>query len=122
MDFGHASVGSYDAHTLIDVPTKAEAAFAVAYLPIPIPTLDIFGKLGVARLQTRGGWTGELCPDIVGASCPPVYSFHRTDTDFAYGAGIQFRVLHFAIRAEYERVAQPSGNPDLLSVGVNWTF
>ena len=31
--------------------TRANALFAVGYLPLPVPFLDVYAKLGVARLQ-----------------------------------------------------------------------
>jgi hypothetical protein len=44
---------------------------------------------------------GGVCSEIAGGPCPPVYHNVRTNTDFAYGGGIQFKLFSFAFRAEY---------------------
>src|SRR3984957_6188080 len=36
----------------LDSHPRAEALFGVAYLPLPIPFFDVYGKAGMARLQT----------------------------------------------------------------------
>jgi hypothetical protein len=43
-------------------------------------------------------------------------------TNVAFGLGVQGKLGSLAIRAEYERIAANAGNPDLLSLGVTWTF
>lgn len=92
--------------------TNAHALFAVGYLPLPLPLVDIYGKLGVARLQTSTTVYGSLDPLYVSS----------TNTDLAYGIGAQLKFSNLAVRAEYERVSDRAGNPDLLAVGVTWTF
>ncbi len=44
------------------------------------------------------------------------------NTNFAYGAGLQGKIGALAIRAEYERISASGGNPDIISLGVTWTF
>jgi hypothetical protein len=131
LDFGHPSVTT----TLVNEPMQADAQskgpalFAVGYLPLPLPLLDIFGKVGVAHLRTsfnatRGG--PFICPP--GAPCPLIflpeteYHLSRTDSSVAYGAGAQVKLASFAIRLEYERVSESYGDPELLSLGVTWRF
>lgn len=92
--------------------TTASALFGVGYLPLPIPYLDIYGKLGVARLQVDTTVFGPNAPYHVGF----------TNSDIAYGVGAQFRFSNLALRAEYERVSDRTGDPDMLAVGVTWTF
>ncbi len=47
----------------------------------------------------------------------------RTDTKFAYGAGVQSRFLFgLAVRAEYERISSSYGDPDAFTVSATWTF
>jgi hypothetical protein len=54
IDFGHpGSDGDYYSNTYYvgpDSHPRAIAAFGVGHLPLPLPFLDVFGKLGVARL------------------------------------------------------------------------
>jgi len=104
-----------------------EAVFAVGHLPIPLPMLDFYGKLGAAHLHTtvNASNLGYLpCVRVCSALAwkPGVYRLDITNTDFAYGAGVQLEIGHVGVRLEYERVSVKSGNPDLLSLGSTWTF
>ena len=122
IDFGHPS------RTLDAVRTDSRARgaglFAVGYLPVPV--VDVFGKVGVARLQTiaKGASetvqpSGEVCNNS-SVSC--LFDSDHTDTRFAYGGGVQFKISRLGIRAEYERISARGGDPSLLSVGAIWTF
>jgi hypothetical protein len=107
-----------------DVRAKATAAFGVLYAPIPLPLVDVYGKAGLARLQTTvDGTAGFGCfPPL---TCPLASGgFHRdqSTTRPAYGAGAQVKVGRLAIRAEYERINANNGDPDLLSIGATWSF
>jgi len=128
-DFGHpmASQGppagfglAYNAA----LRSKAATAFGIVYAPIPIPILDVYAKAGVARLQTSvdaagafGCWSPLTC-----AAYPVAVRRDQTDARFAYGAGIQAKLSAIGIRLEYERISVSGGDPDLLSIGVTWTF
>jgi hypothetical protein len=50
------------------------------------------------------------------------YTYTRSDTDIAFGAGVQFKFSKFAIRGEYERIEASAAKPDLVSLGLAWTF
>jgi len=127
IDFGQPSrhhnydfnVSGSDSH-----PT-APALFAVGYLPIPIPFIDVFGKVGAARLSTTlTDFVQQPC--IANGPCPyfvPTSRHQVTDTRFAYGAGVQSRFpFGLTIRGEYERISSPFGDPDALIVSVLWQF
>lgn len=125
IDFGHpGSDGDYYNSYFYNGPDshpRALAAFGVGYLPLPLPFLDIFGKAGVARLHTNvNGYDGSLCGPYV--SCAASNEESRWDTRFAYGVGIQTRFGSLAVRAEYERINSPYGDPDMFSLGATWTF
>lgn len=104
IDFGHPSVDlhvpSAGPYTDINADAKATAviASALGYLPLPIPWLDLYGKAGLARLQTE---------------------YRISDTGIHCVSGYLARL---SARLEYQRVNASSGNPDLLSLGVAWTF
>jgi hypothetical protein len=132
LDLGHPNVTTALENEKLqaDAQSKGPALFAVGYLPLPIPLLDLFGKVGVAHLQTsvnaiRGGGP-YTCPP--GAFCPAFMLFEteyhssRTDSSVAYGAGAQVKLSSFAIRLEYERVSESYGDPELVSLGVTWRF
>lgn len=129
IDFGHpGSDGDYYDSYYYNGPDshpRAIAAFGVGHLPLPLPFLDIFGKLGAARLHTNvNGYDGPIC--FAGQECPQyvgsVTPESRWDTRFAYGAGLQTRFGGLSVRAEYERINSPYGDPDMFSLGVTWTF
>jgi hypothetical protein len=113
------NVSGSDSH-----PT-APALFAVGYLPIPIPFVDVFGKAGAARLSTnltdfvqQPCMTTGPCPYFVPASRHQVI-----DTRFAYGVGVQSRFpFGLTIRGEYERISSPFGDPEALIVSALWQF
>ncbi len=118
IDFGqpNGNLGSVPA----SVSLKGTAAFAVAYLPVPV--VDIVVKAGFARLQNTlsgtGGFVG-VGDDIVFNSA---FRLDRTNTNFAVGGGVQYAIGSWALRAEYERFEAAGGSPSLLSAGVTWTF
>jgi hypothetical protein len=126
IDFGQPGNHGYNSINFngFDSHPRASALFAVGYLPIPVPFFDIFGKLGVARLQTD---VTSVTPDVTCPvnvmTCPPIYSRHeQTDNKLAYGLGVQSKVWGVSFRAEYERISSKFGDPDALTVSATWTF
>jgi hypothetical protein len=92
------------------VDSKAYAAFAVGYLPLPF--VDLYAKAGVARWEANARSTGIA-----------LASLDDSGTEFAYGAGVQARLGSLAARLEYERF--DVGNTDgaeLVTLGLTWTF
>jgi len=127
LDFGHLHVDSMSGGLPLrsDARMKGAAAFAVGYLPLPIPILDVYGKLGVTVLQTRVDAVneGHAC---AGFACvtpiPASGHFSRTSNDLAYGAGLRIKPAAFAVRIEYERIRRDGGDPDLFTVGVTYSY
>jgi len=99
---------------------KATVLYGVGYLPLPLPVLDVYGKLGVARLQTNQSAYYPVCqpPAVYGCS----YQIDQWNDKFAFGVGVQTHIWDFAFRAEYERVSSQYGNPAALTVGFTWEF
>jgi len=125
-DFGHPHA------TALEVPwnlysnaqQRASALSGMVYLPIPVPFLDLYGRAGIARVQSSSNAYANCaapypCPDILPL---PSFSLSRVATDLLYGAGAQIKLASVAVRIEYERISESSGNPDLLSVGLSFTF
>jgi Outer membrane protein beta-barrel domain len=113
------NVSGTDSH-----PT-APAVFAVGYLPIPIPYLDIFAKVGAARLSTNvTDFVAVAC--VSGSPCPNLMAVSRhqvIDTRVAYGAGVQSKFpFGLIVRGEYERISSPYGDPSALMVSALWQF
>ena len=114
---------------------KGAAAFAVLYLPVPVPMIGMYLKAGVARIASR--LTGTLtaigcnpnapCACPVGLSGPVCVVNYRgpidtTSTGLAVGAGVQWSLGNWAVRGEYERFSAAGEHPSLVSVGVTWAF
>jgi hypothetical protein len=84
----------------------------------------VYAKAGVARLETTADGAGAFgCwAPLACAAYPVTVRRDQTDVRFAYGAGVQGRLLGIGVRLEYERISAATGNPDLLSVGLTWNF
>lgn len=79
---------------------QAFTGYAVAFLPLPLPFLDVFGKAGVSRWKLS--FNSALSP--VGQ---PVA---ESGTEFAWGLGTQVHFGNFGGRLEYENFKIPSTN------------
>jgi opacity protein-like surface antigen len=134
FDFGHpqANVGSIPnpfvgaAGNAVsgDVRMKGSAAFGILYLPVPI--LDVYVKAGLARIESTARTAVTLSGPILCIVGHPQCQFSRqhdaTNTGFAAGAGVQYKLGSWAVRAEYERFNAAGSHPSLLSLGIAWTF
>ena len=124
VDFGRPG-GTAGPYTM-KVALKGAAACGMVYLPVPV--VDVYGKLGLARLQNSTSpiaYTGPVPPG--GGTCVrnvtcDLAAFSRTDTSAAYGIGAQYRLGSLAVRGEFERYTVSGGNPMLWSLGLTWGF
>ena len=102
---------------------RAASVSGLAYLPIRLRFLDVYARAGVARLESSGGNQLFCNPTL---PCPLIItrpsSFNRTDIDLVYGVGLQANLPAVAVRLEYERINDHYGDPDMLSLGLTWTF
>ncbi len=108
VDFGEMSA---PALTGVSGPFTAEAkgfsAFAVGM--IPVPYVDLYAKLGAAQIDSEA----QGLPDDIDDDA----------TEFAYGAGAQWRWRNLALRAEYEVFdTDVIGDVDQISLGATYTF
>jgi len=118
VDLGHARHATQ--YGQLNSRASGPAVFGVAYLPIPIPFVDVFGKAGLANVQQKAslqGSGGSAC--VPGVGCD---GFNRTESEFAWGGGVQVKVASLAVRAEFEQYRASGGSVNLGSVGVFWTF
>ena len=111
MDLGSAAAGTFEGIAHADA--KAFAAYAVGYLPIPVPNIDVYGKAGLARWQFSGNVTQ-----------PGLFAVSDNGTDFAWGVGGQVHFLErFAVRIEYEHFnIRDADDVQLYSLGVSYTI
>ncbi len=126
IDFGHSDRS--DGYSVTngddaDSHPKAGVLSAVGYLPLPF--VDLFAKLGVARLETNvyNPSQGTCGTGDSGSACG-VYSIRQSEsqTKVAYGAGVQAHFLGLAVRGEYERISSSYGDPDAYMITATWTF
>jgi len=126
IDFGNPSSGHAISGFggLTRAGAKGLTLFGLGYLPLPVPFLDVYGKLGIARLHMTATEVSPTpaCPAGDAPCGPTTFNISDWSTNFAYGAGVQGKIGSLAIRAEYERISASGGNPDLISLGVTWTF
>jgi Outer membrane protein beta-barrel domain len=128
-DFGHPSVQpplGPPLGTEADAHPRATTLSGLLYAPVPLPFLDLYGKVGLSRLRTDVH--ADVVCTTIDVSCPPTIPFapfalNETTTNFAYGAGARLKFSAFAVQLEYERISTSGGDPDLLSVGFTcWIF
>lgn len=101
VDFGKVGEATQTAHP------RAVGVFAIGYLPIPI--VDVYGKVGYANWKLR--------PEISAAD------FKDNGSDFAFGGGLQLHWGSLAARVEYEKYqAKSADDLSLVSAGLTWTF
>lgn len=101
VDFGKAAQAGNSAKS------RAVDAFVVGFLPIPL--VDIYGKLGYAN------W--KITPGISTAD------FKKSGSDLAYGGGVQMGFGGLSVRVEYEKFnASSAQDLSLVSAGLTWTF
>ncbi|HEV2229956.1 MAG TPA: outer membrane beta-barrel protein [Steroidobacteraceae bacterium] len=108
LDLGSQTVNNAVTSTHVDY--KAFAGYAVGFVPIPVPYLDVFGKAGLARWTSSGG-----------SSFPggPFFSLSDEGTEFAWGLGTQVHVGNFGARLEYENFSIRNTNgANIVSLSV----
>lgn len=119
VDLGRPSSGTGFGRT--DTKANGPAVFGLAYLPLPVPLLDVYAKAGVANIQQRATLTlpsgARTC--VQGVSCD---GFSRSESEFAWGGGAQVKAGPVAFRLEYEQFRASGGNLNLASVGVTYSF
>jgi Outer membrane protein beta-barrel domain len=94
-----------------DLKYKAFAAYAVGFLPLPVPHLDVFAKAGLARWDSSGGT--NLLPT----------SLSTNGTEFAWGIGTQAHFGALGARLEYETFhIQNTNGANAISLAVTLSF
>lgn len=115
FEVNYVDLGSASSAGVAQAKTKALDAFVLGILPIPL--VDIYGKLGVVSWKTDASSTSINAPGYSG------FSFSHNGSDLAYGAGVQMNFGAISARLEYEGFdIQQASTPTLLSLGVTYTF
>jgi len=101
LDLGNRTntfIGGASTHS----DAKAYAGYAVGFLPLPVPFLDVFGKVGLSRWKLNGSAGSTASPP------PGFFAFSDQGTEFAWGAGAQAHIGNIGGRLEYERFRIPN--------------
>ncbi len=105
----------------LETQASGPAVFGLAYLPLPLPYLDVYAKAGIANVQQRatvdlaGG--GSAC--AAGLGCD---GLNRSESEFAWGGGAQIKTGSVAVRVEFEQYRAAGGALSFGTVGLLWTF
>jgi hypothetical protein len=93
---------------------KAFAGYAVGYLPIPMPYVDVFAKAGLARWTSSGASSVFIAPGST-----TFFSLSENGTQFAWGAGGQLHIGNLGARLEYESFSiRNTSGANLVSLSV----
>jgi hypothetical protein len=129
MDLGNPHVGPVNAPGFIyassNTRQNAASLFGVGYLSGD--RVDLYGKLGVARLhsdatQVSAPVEGAAGPGSPATGSPPLFHENGWNTSVAFGVGMLLRMGSVAARLEYERIQAPGGAPNLIAVGLIESF
>jgi Outer membrane protein beta-barrel domain len=120
MDLGSETVAeplNFGGGGTTHISYKAFAGYAVGYAPIPVPYLDVFGKVGLARWSSSGSSQG-IGPGPGGPG-PFLFSLSDNGTQFAWGIGGQLHFGNVGARLEYESFSvRNTGGVNLVSLSV----
>lgn len=95
VDLGSQTTACIDiCGAVTHVQYKAFAGYAVGFVPIPVPYLDLFGKVGLARWTASGGTSLLATGGFT--------SLSDNGTQFAWGIGGQVHLGNIGARLEYE--------------------
>lgn len=93
----------------VKIKADGVSAFAVGF--VPAGPVDLFAKVGLINYDASGSVrnVGKVLDD--------------DGTEFAYGLGVQFRLLSFSIRGEYEKFdVKDVDDVNMLSLSLTYTF
>jgi hypothetical protein len=107
IDFGKATAPPVLGAGSFSSTAHAIAAYGIGY--IPIPYVDLFARVGAARVTSSANDGANI-------------AFDGHDTKFAYGWGAQWRWKSLAVRGEYEKLSTGNiGDLNMVSLGLTYT-
>lgn len=113
IDLGSNTIGGEGG--VVHLDNKAFAGYAVGFVPIPVPNLDVFGKIGLARWSSSGS--------SVSSPTSGFFSISNNSTEFAWGIGGQYRFGQLAARLEFENFSIPhTDGANVFSVDLLYLF
>ena len=126
VEADYIDLGSGNSGTTIDdtfssythADSSAWAAYAVGFLPVPLPVVDFYGKVGVARWKLNTSYIQDYYYPPSTLVSPKSYS----GTDLAWGIGVQAHVKMFGVRLEYEGFEVKNNTANVVSLSVFLNF
>jgi hypothetical protein len=121
VELGYIDLGNGSGYTVSNEPVTTHAdssawtAYAVGFLPVPLPMVDFYGKAGVARWKLNSSISYYYLTPPYG---PFTTSNSSTGTDFAWGVGVQAHIKMFGVRLEYEGFDVDSNSANVASLSV----
>ena len=123
IDFGHpGSADNYSETSNYEADSHPKAGILSAVGYFPLPFVDLFAKVGVARLETNVNYIHEGTCTLEDSCSVFITRQHVWETKPAYGAGVQAHLFGLAVRGEYERISSSLGDPDAYMLSATWTF
>ena len=83
-----------------------QTASGLFYLPIPVPLVDLYGKLGYTRVQGSMRFPTQN------------KSVKLDDNGFTAGAGVQVSLSSWSVRGEYEYIGVNAVRTDMMSISL----
>jgi outer membrane protein with beta-barrel domain len=114
-----ASTFSNESTDTTHADSSAWAAYAIGFLPVTLPVVDFYGKVGVARWKLKSTLIQDFhnffnTPPIPPLITPRSYS----GTDFAWGVGVQAHIKMLGVRLEYEGFDVDNNTANVASLSV----
>ena len=131
VEANYIDLGSGRANTFFDLAGanthsdgSAWAAYVVGFLPVPLPVVDFYGKVGLARWTLNSSYTAYYIypPDYLTQHPGPTSSTSHTGTDFAWGIGAQAHISIAGVRLEYEAFDVNGSTANVASLSVFLNF
>jgi len=122
IDFGSTTVEELLKLRPVNGELAATSIFGVIYIPIPVPSLDLFAKVGYSRLRghviSPAPSPPRSCIAISPAPwyCGPTVNIDLGDETLTSGIGAQWRLGSWGLRGEYERFMPSGPDPTVVSL------
>jgi OOP family OmpA-OmpF porin len=112
IDFDKASLTATSGTETTTVSARATALSAAAVATIPLWNLEVFGKVGIAKVKAQSGEAS-----LSGAT----FKLGKNDNEAHVGLGLAYRLTReWDVRAEFERIRD--SKIDFFSLGFQYRY